>query len=96
MSGCGCETGRAAALERRSLWMLMGINAVMFVGEAIAGWLGESTGLMISALVVRSARGPPGGSRAAAAYAGHRGTMNDDDHSTLRIRCLRVSRPLNK
>lgn len=50
MSGCGCESGEAAALERRALWMLLGINATMFVGEAVAGWLGQSTGLMADSL----------------------------------------------
>lgn len=50
MSGCGCETGEAAALERKTLWALLGINATMFVGEAFAGWLGQSTGLMADSL----------------------------------------------
>lgn len=50
MSGCGCESGEVAALERRALWLLLGINATMFVGEAVAGWLAESTGLMADSL----------------------------------------------
>ena len=50
MSGCGCEVGEAAALERRALGMLLVINAAMFVGEAVAGWIGQSTGLLADSL----------------------------------------------
>jgi hypothetical protein len=50
MSGGDCKSGGAAALERRALWMLLGINATLFVGEAVAGWVGQSTGLMADSL----------------------------------------------
>jgi Co/Zn/Cd efflux system component len=51
MAGCGCGgVEEAAAPERRVLWTLLIINALMFVIEAVAGWLGESTGLMADSL----------------------------------------------
>ncbi len=50
VSDCGCEPGEAVALERGTLSMLLVINGVMFVVEAIAGWWGESTGLLADAL----------------------------------------------
>lgn len=49
MSGCSCEA-QAAALERKTLWMLLAINGVMFVVEALAGWRGESAGLLADSL----------------------------------------------
>lgn len=49
MSGCGCS-GSAAQLERQTLWVLLAINGVMFVGEGIAGWLAASTGLLADSL----------------------------------------------
>lgn len=51
MTGCGCgEADQNAALERRVLWTLLVINGVMFVVEAVAGWIGQSTGLMADSL----------------------------------------------
>lgn len=51
MAGCGCrEAEETAALERRVLWTLLAINGAMFVVEAFAGWIGESTGLMADSL----------------------------------------------
>ena len=44
------EPEEAAALERSTLRLLLGINAAMFVGEAAAGWLAESTGLLADSL----------------------------------------------
>jgi Co/Zn/Cd efflux system component len=38
------------AQEARTLWILLGINAVMFVVELIAAWLAESTGLLADSL----------------------------------------------
>ena len=38
------------ALESRTLWILLTINAVMFVVEIVAGWLAESTGLIADSL----------------------------------------------
>lgn len=50
MSECGCELDEAARLERRTLWKLLAINGVMFIAEAVAGWWGESTGLLADSL----------------------------------------------
>lgn len=50
MSGCGCGSAESASLERRALAMLLGINGVMFVGEAAIGWMSESTGLLADSL----------------------------------------------
>lgn len=50
ISDCGCELEEADALERRTLWSLLAINASMFVVEAVAGWLWESTGLIADSL----------------------------------------------
>ena len=36
--------------EARVLWLLLGINALMFVVELATGWLAQSTGLMADAL----------------------------------------------
>lgn len=49
MSGCGCGDN-AKRLERTTLWWLLAINGVMFVGEAITGWLAASTGLLADSL----------------------------------------------
>ena len=46
MSEGGSEIDEVRDLEQRTLGLLLAINAVMFVVEAIAGWRGESTGLM--------------------------------------------------
>ena len=48
--GCGCGAQETAALERRVLWTLLAINGVMFLVEAVAGWIGQSTGLMADSL----------------------------------------------
>jgi Co/Zn/Cd efflux system component len=50
MSGCGCGSGEADKLERRSLWTLLTINATMFATEGVAGWFGESAGLIADSL----------------------------------------------
>jgi Co/Zn/Cd efflux system component len=49
MTGCGCseETER---IERFTLWILLAINGLMFLVEAVAGWWGESTGLLADSL----------------------------------------------
>jgi cation diffusion facilitator family transporter len=49
MTDCDCEH-EAAGLERGTLWTLLGINATMFAAEAVAGWWGESTGLLADSL----------------------------------------------
>ena len=50
MTDCGCELEEAAELERRTLWTLLAINGVMFIAEALAGWWGESAGLLADSL----------------------------------------------
>jgi cation diffusion facilitator family transporter len=40
----------AAQLERKTLWILLAINGLMFVGEATAGWWAESAGLLADSL----------------------------------------------
>lgn len=50
MSECGCGSEAAQSLERRTLLILLSINAVMFLVEATAGWLADSTGLMADSL----------------------------------------------
>ena len=49
MTECGCRDD-VDTLERRTLWMLLAINGVMFLAEAIIGWLAESTGLLADSL----------------------------------------------
>lgn len=43
------EEGRDGS-EARTLWMVLAINAAMFVVEAVAGWLAQSTGLLADSL----------------------------------------------
>jgi cation diffusion facilitator family transporter len=54
MSGCGCDCGQGlktdSAAERRVLWIVLVLNAAMFVIEGIAGWLAQSSGLLADAL----------------------------------------------
>lgn len=50
MAGCGCGSENASSLERRALLILLCINGVMFIGEAVIGWLAESTGLLADSL----------------------------------------------
>lgn len=50
MSGCGCELVETDRLERRTLLILLSINAVMFVVESVAGWFAESSGLLADSL----------------------------------------------
>lgn len=50
MSDCGSELEEAAELERKTLWTLIAINGAMFLAEALAGWWGESTGLLADSL----------------------------------------------
>ena len=50
MSDCGCGTEQADQLERKTLIILLVINAVMFVAEFFLGWLAESTGLIADSL----------------------------------------------
>lgn len=50
MADCLCHPEEAARLERRTLWWLLAINGLMFVGEAVAGWWAESLGLLADSL----------------------------------------------
>lgn len=52
MSGCGCESTAEELVKlqngerRRTLWIVLGINAVMFVAELATGLLAESQALI--------------------------------------------------
>jgi len=50
MSDCGCGAEQAEKLERKTLILLLSINAFMFVAELILGWLAQSTGLIADSL----------------------------------------------
>jgi cation diffusion facilitator family transporter len=50
MSAHESELEEAAELEHKTLWTLLAINGVMFLIEAVAGWWGESTGLLADSL----------------------------------------------
>jgi Co/Zn/Cd efflux system component len=45
------EAGPAAdAAEARTLWTVLAVNAAMFLVEGVAGWVGQSTGLLADGL----------------------------------------------
>ena len=48
--GCGCEMEARNALERRTLVIVLAINALMFVFEFALGMVAESTGLIADSL----------------------------------------------
>jgi Co/Zn/Cd efflux system component len=48
--GCGCAADQAAALQRRTLWVVLLINAAMFVVELIFGLRAGSTALIADSL----------------------------------------------
>ncbi|MDH5737278.1 MAG: cation transporter, partial [Gammaproteobacteria bacterium] len=50
MSDCGCGTDQADKLERKTLIILLSINAVMFFAELTLGWVAQSTGLIADSL----------------------------------------------
>ena len=50
MSSTESGRGGSGELERRALWTLLAINGAMFLVEAVAGWWGESTGLLADSL----------------------------------------------
>jgi len=50
VSGCGCEMQARDEQERKTLRIVLGINAFMFVFELILGLLAESTGLIADSL----------------------------------------------
>lgn len=50
MAGCGCEIEADTAQERKTLRVVLAINAVMFVFELLLGLLADSTGLIADSL----------------------------------------------
>lgn len=50
MSDCGCGAEETERLERKTLYSLLVINAVMFIIEMTLGWLAGSTGLIADSL----------------------------------------------
>lgn len=49
MTACDCSE-TAKGLERRTLLILLAINAAMFVAEVVVGWLADSTALLADSL----------------------------------------------
>lgn len=50
MSGCGCEMEVQNDRERKTLRIVLGINAFMFIFELVLGLVAESTGLIADSL----------------------------------------------
>ncbi|GAA5507894.1 cation transporter [Novipirellula caenicola] len=50
MSDCGCELEADGESQRKTLRMVLAINAAMFVAEIVAGLLASSTGLIADSL----------------------------------------------
>lgn len=50
MSGCGCEMEARNAQERKTLIIVLAINASMFIFELVLGLIAESTGLIADSL----------------------------------------------
>lgn len=50
MAGCGCEMEARNEQERRTLRIVLGINAAMFLFEIVLGWWAQSTGLIADSL----------------------------------------------
>jgi len=50
MSDCGCGTEHAEKLERKTLVVLLSVNAAMFASELLLGWFAQSTGLIADSL----------------------------------------------
>ena len=50
MSDCGCHHEAKSAQERRILTIALVLNAAMAVIGGVAGWIGQSTGLLADAL----------------------------------------------
>jgi Co/Zn/Cd efflux system component len=48
--GCGCGAEQAAEMQRRTLWVVLVINAAMFVVELAVGLRADSTGLLADSL----------------------------------------------
>lgn len=50
MSSCGCGSDQTEHMEKRTLIVLLSINAFMFCLELILGWFAQSTGLIADSL----------------------------------------------
>lgn len=50
MSDCGCALDGGTREQYRVLWILLAINGGMFVVEAAAGWVAQSTALLADSL----------------------------------------------
>lgn len=50
MADCGCAMEARNRQERHTLWIVLGINAFMFIFEMALGVIGESTGLVADSL----------------------------------------------
>ena len=51
MTDCGCEAPEVrTGEERRALRIALALNAAMAVIGGLAGWIGQSTGLLADAL----------------------------------------------
>ena len=50
MSNCDCSVEVESREQSRVLWVLLAINAFMFVAEIIAGIVAESTGLIADSI----------------------------------------------
>lgn len=50
MSDCDCELEIESKEQSRVLWLLLSINATMFVAEVVVGIIAESTGLIADSL----------------------------------------------
>lgn len=50
MSSCGCGAEQADSLEKKTLVILLAVNAFMFVAELMLGWFAQSTGLIADSL----------------------------------------------
>lgn len=50
MSNCGCGVEEAERLEKKTLCILLSINAFMFVTEVTLGWFAQSMGLIADSL----------------------------------------------
>lgn len=78
MSGCGCGVEIKEQEERKVLWMLLVINALMFVIEFSVGLVAESTGLIADSLDMLADAGVYG----IALYAVGR-TLRDKAHAAM-------------
>ncbi len=50
MRDCGCEVDINDRSQRGVLWILLAVNATMFIVELVAGLLAESTGLLADSI----------------------------------------------